>query len=146
METFIRRQAFLIILSFALGALWGFFYDLIRPFRRRCGRVGRGTADALFCLMAAASLFAFAMGAGNGRLGQWELSFALAGFLSWLYTLSDTLGAFFDREAEKLILKSRKIGSGIEKTEKSVKKTFKKIRKCYMIKDKIEKECETDFH
>ena len=134
------------MLSFALGALWGLFYDLIRPFRRRCGRVGRGATDALFCLLAAASLFAFAMGAGNGRLGQWELCFALAGFLSWLYTLSDTLGAFFDREVGKLILKSKKIRDGIEKTEKSVKKTFKKLWKCTIIKNKSEEICETDFH
>lgn len=146
METLIRRQAFLVILSFSVGALFGLFYDLIRPFRRRFGRFGRALTDTLFCLFSAASLFAFSMGAGNGRLGLWELSFALAGFLSWLYTLSDTLGAFFDRGLEYMLVKSEKFREQIEKTENSVKKAFKKIMKCTIIKDKSEEICETDFH
>ena len=124
----------------------GLLYDLIRPLRKRFGRFGRALTDTLFCLFSAVSLFAFSMGAGNGRLGLWELSFALTGFLSWLYTLSDRFFAFFDRELEYLIRKSESFGRRIEKTKKSAKKAFKKIIKCTIINDKSEEICETDFH
>ena len=134
METFIRRQAFSIILAFALGAFLGLFYDLIRPFRKRCGGSARGLTDFVFCLGAASALFLFAMSAGNGRLGLWELCFALAGFLSWLYTLSDTVFPFLDRGWELLSEKGRRLGAKLKTTEISAKKAFKKIRKCYMIK------------
>lgn len=136
METFVRRQAFLIVLSFALGGILGFGYDLVRPFRRRCGGFARGLIDFAFCLAAASALFVFTMSAGDGKLGLWELCFALTGFLSYLYTVSDTVFAFFDRLLEKLTVQGGKIRSGMEKAENSAKKTFKKIRKCYMIKDR----------
>ena len=146
METFIRRQALLILLAFGLGALLGMGYDLIRPVRRRCGRFGKALTDTVFCLISASALFFFSMSAGNGRLGLWELTFALAGFLNYLYTVSDRVFAFFDRKMELSILKSGKIRDRIKETEKTAKKAFKKFLKCYIIKDKPEERCETDFH
>ncbi len=137
METFIRRQAFSIILAFALGAFLGLGYDFIRPFRRRCGSFGKALTDTLFCLASAASLFVFSMSAGNGRLGLWELTFALLGFLNYLYTVSDKVFTFFNRELECLLSKSGKIRELIEKAENSAKKSFKKIRNCYIIKDRF---------
>ena len=136
METFISRQALLIILAFALGAFLGLGYDFIRPFRRRCGGFGRALTDTLFCLASASALFVFSMSAGNGRLGLWELTFALLGFLNYLYTVSDRILTFFDEKTERFLINSKKIGKKIEKIEKSAKKSFKKIRKCYIIKDK----------
>lgn len=136
METFISRQAFLIILAFALGALIGLFYDLIRPFRRRCGIFGRTLTDFIFCLISAFTLFTFSMGAGNGRLGQWELAFALMGFLNYLYTVSDRVFSFFDGKLGALISQSGKIKDQAEKYKRSGKKFFKKMLKCYIIKDR----------
>ena len=136
METFISRQAFLIILSFALGGLLGFLYDLIRPLRRRLPAFGRAAADFVYSFTAASVLFVFSMSAGNGRLGLWELGFALAGFLAYLYTLSDPVFAFFDRELTAILYGAEKISGFLEETEKSIKNIFKKIMKCYNIKDR----------
>lgn len=146
METFIRRQAFLIIFSFGLGAFLGIFYDLIRPLRRRFGVFGRALTDFVFCLGSASALFLFSMSAGNGKLGLWELCSALAGFLNYIYTVSDRVFAFFDGNLELLLVKSRKIRDMMEKAENPAKKAFKKRMKWFNIKDGIEKKCEADFH
>ena len=59
----------------------------------------------------------FAMGAGSGRLGVWELAAALMGFLLYLYTLSRFLEPLLD-----------KICGGAWKIAAVLKKLTKKIK------------------
>lgn len=134
METFISRQGLLIIFAFALGAILGICYDLIHPLRRRLRGFGKAAADLIFAFLSALMLFTFSMSAGNGRLGLWELTFALMGFLCYLYTISDKVYAFFDGELTLLVSGAKKIVSFLKKAEKSAKKLFKKLTECYIIK------------
>jgi len=136
METFPDRQAFLIVLAFAMGGLLGLCYDVIRPLRRRCGTLGKAFTDFIFSMSAASSLFTFSMGAGNGRLGLWELASALGGFLCYLYTMSDAVFAFLNREFAFFLAFGAKIGDVSLKAKNKTKNFFKKIVRCYIIKDR----------
>ena len=95
MDVELGLQARALLLALLMGAGLGVLYDALRPLRRRTGRVAGGLLDALFCAAAGAAAFVYAMGADNGRLGLWELSAALIGFLIYMHTLSAAvLGVF----------------------------------------------------
>jgi len=81
-------QTLSLFRSLLLGALLGLGYDLLRPPRRNGGRVLGALLDLLFCLFAGAVCFVEAMSSRSGRLGLWELSASLLGFLLYLYLLS----------------------------------------------------------
>ena len=76
-----------LLTALVFGLSLGLLYDLIRHLRRRAGRAGP-LLDVLFALLSGLAAFLFAMGAENGRMGQWELAAMLAGFLLWLNFLS----------------------------------------------------------
>ena len=88
METSLARQALALLEALALGAGLGLSYDLLRPPRHRLPPGPSALLDGLFALLAGAAVFLFAMGAGGGRLGLWELAAALLGALGYLHLLS----------------------------------------------------------
>ena len=88
MERSLVGQALALGPALGLGAGLGLLYDLLRPPRRRSGPVFAALLDVLFALAAAAGAFFYAMGAESGRLGLWELTAALLGFLFYLHVLS----------------------------------------------------------
>ncbi len=137
MNTFVKDQAFLLAMAFALGAVIGICYDILRPLRYRCAAFIKVGTDFVFALLSAVLLFLFAMSAGNGRLGLWELAAALAGFLAYLYTLSDVFFAAFDRAFSLLSRGGRALGKHISDIANLVKKIFKKFSECYIIKKRI---------
>ncbi len=137
MNTFVKDQAFLLAMAFALGAVIGICYDILRPLRYRCAAFIKVGTDFVFALLSAVLLFLFAMSAGNGRLGLWELAAALAGFLAYLYTLSDVFFAAFDRVFSLLSRGGRALGKHISDIANLVKKIFKKFSECYIIKKRI---------
>ncbi len=137
MNTFVKDQAFLLAMAFALGAVIGICYDILRPLRYRCAAFIKVGTDFVFALLSAVLLFLFAMSAGNGRLGLWELAAALAGFLAYLYTLSDVFFATFDRVFSLLSRGGRALGKHISDIANLVKKIFKKFSECYIIKKRI---------
>ena len=47
--------------------------------------------DLLFCLLAGIGAFLYGMSAGNGRLGLWDLTGVLTGFLLYMHILSPLL-------------------------------------------------------
>ena len=98
----LKGQALALLLAAAMGWLLGVLYDLLRPVRRRTGRVMGAALDMLFCLAAGAAVFTYAMGAGSGRLGLWELTAALLGFLLYMHTLSGPLLRVFNALLELL--------------------------------------------
>ena len=91
MEIELMDQLRALLLSVALGALTGLLYDLLRPPRRRTGRAAGALLDLLFCLLAGIGAFLYGMSAGNGRLGLWDLTGVLTGFLLYLHILSPLL-------------------------------------------------------
>ena len=76
-----------LLTALLFGAGLGLLYELLRPLRHRAGRAG-ALLDVLFAILSGIAAFVFAMGAENGRMGQWELAAMLAGFLLWLHFLS----------------------------------------------------------
>ncbi len=86
-----REQLVGLLLALGLGLLTGLLYDLLRPPRRRTGPAAAAALDLLFCLLSGVGAFLFAMGAGSGRLGLWELTAMLLGFLLYLHSISPLL-------------------------------------------------------
>ena len=81
-------QALELLEALLLGVGLGLGYDLLRPPRRRSGRLGGSLLDLLFALLAGGAAFLLAMSTETGRTGLWELTAALLGFLFYLYALS----------------------------------------------------------
>lgn len=134
MTAALDKQALALALALVLGMLTGVCYDFFRPLRRRSGRVAAALQDALFCFIAGGGLFLFAMGAENGRMGVWELTAVLVGFLLYMHTLSTPILAFFTaalHTLEKIMRSCKKI---LKKTAVLAKKFFQKVRKCFIIK------------
>lgn len=134
MEIELERQALALLLALALGILTGLIYDFLRPLRRRLGRRVGAALDVLFCLIAGAALFSYAMSAQNGRLGLWELSAILLGFLIYMHTVSEPILRFFSAVLDvicRLLAKLKKI---LKKTAVSAKLVFQKMRECFIIK------------
>ena len=88
MESGIVPQAAALLLAALLGLGAGLLYDLLRPPRRAMRRAWAALTDLLYASCVGIGLFLFAMSAGEGRLGLWELGAALAGFLVYLHLLS----------------------------------------------------------
>lgn len=97
MEISLGLQAIRLLLALLLGLGTGLLYDLLRPLRRAAGMIAAAGLDALFCLLTGAGIFLFAMSAGDGKLGQWELCAALLGFLAWLHLLSPVVFPIFEK-------------------------------------------------
>ena len=123
METSLRAQALSLLPALLLGMGLVLLYDLLRPPRRRMGRLPAALLDLLFALFAGAAAFLNALASSGGRLGLWELSCSLAGFLFYLHALSPLL-------LPALELPYRLISSTIQlfkNLEKKMGKTAKKI-------------------
>ena len=88
MEIELSRQSAALFIALLMGVCIGVLYDLLRPLRRRTGRMAGALLDVLFCAASGCAVFTYAMGAGDGRLGIWELAAALIGFLLYMHTLS----------------------------------------------------------
>ena len=107
-------QALRLLLALLLGLSTGLLYDLLRPLRRAAGMIAAAGLDALFCLLTGAGIFLFAMSAGDGKLGQWELCAALLGFLAWLHLLSPFVQPVFEKN-------HRFLAAGLALCKKSLK-------------------------
>lgn len=101
MSAGLGRESAALLLAALLGALAGLLYDLLRPPRRALRQPWAALTDLLYALAVGAGLFFFAMSAGDGRLGLWELAAALLGFLLYLRRLSPLLLPLFTRAAAK---------------------------------------------
>ena len=96
------RQLLQLLGALLLGMALGPAYDLLRPPRRRSGRLAAALLDLLFALLAGAAAFLYAMGAGNGRLGVWELTASTLGFLMYFHLLSPLFYPLFSAFHETL--------------------------------------------
>ena len=89
MEIELTKQALALGAAFVLGLLLGLVYDILRPLRRRASKAAAACIDVFYGLSAGWGVFLYAMAAPGGRLGIWELSLTLLGFLVYTWTLSD---------------------------------------------------------
>lgn len=135
MELDIGAQSCALLIAHGGGWCLGLLYDLLRTPRRRLGRGTAALLDILFCAASGAAAFLFAMSAGNGYLGCWELLAALCGFLLYQYTLSrvfmpvgDKIFGFFCRVARNGKIFTKKVC-------KTAKFYFQKSKECFIIKD-----------
>ena len=129
-----RVQLLRLLGALLLGTALGAVYDLLRPPRRRLGRLPGALLDLLFALLAGAAAFLYAMGALAGRFGLWELAASALGFLLYMDLLSPLFyplfSAFFDFLCR--IIGSCKIIC--VKFQISAKKIFQNVRKCFIVK------------
>ena len=122
------------MLAVGLGLGLGFLYDLLRPPRRRVGPPAAALLDAVFGLAAGTAVFLFAMGAGSGRLGLWELAAALTGFLCYLYALSPLLLPLLELPYRVMDNTMRSWKKVRNKLAVSAKKCFQNVQKWIIMK------------
>ena len=134
METSLQAQLLALGLALALGTGLGLLYDLLRPPRRRSGRMLAAALDLLYALAAGTAVFLHAMGAPSGRMGLWELSAALLGFLFYLHALSPALLPVLELPY-RVMGNMMRLFKKIEKNfVKSAKKFFQNVREWIIIK------------
>ncbi len=134
METSLSAQALALLLALGLGVGLGLLYDLLRPPRRRGGRVLAAALDLLFGLAAGAAVFLYAMSAGSGRMGLWELTAALLGFLFYLHALSPAVLPLLELPCRVMDGIMRLFKKNKEKLLDSAKKTFPNMREWIIMK------------
>ena len=89
MEIELTKQAAALGAAIVLGLLLGLIYDFLRPFRRRASKAAAVCIDVIYGLCSGCGVFLYAMAAPGGRLGLWELSLTLLGFLGYTWILSE---------------------------------------------------------
>ncbi len=134
MEIRVGEQALALALAFGLGLGTGLMYDLLRPLRRRGGKLLAAAADAVFALVSAFLLFLFAMQADNGRLGTWELAAALLGFLLYMHALSPAVLPILEKLYQITGKSLRSLEKNLKKIQNLLKRLFPKIKECIKIK------------
>ena len=134
MEIRVEEQALALALAFGLGLGTGLLYDLLRPLRRRGGKLLAAAADAVFALVSAFLLFLFAMQADNGRLGTWELAAALLGFLLYMHALSPVMLPVLESLYQLTGKSLRSLEKNLKKIQNLLKRLFPKIKECIKIK------------
>lgn len=132
----LQDQAAALVLSLFMGAALGLVYDLLRPPRRGARGAAGVCLDALFCLIAGAAAFCFAMAAGDGRLGTWELGCAAAGFVLYMHTLSAITLPAAEALYRALGRARRRGGKFLKKSADLAKSLFQKALKCFIIKSR----------
>ena len=129
----------MLLLALLTGAATGLIYDLLRPLRRRSGRVGSAVLDVLFALCAGTAAFVFAMSAPGGRLGMWELTLILAGFIAYMYTLSSRIYPVAGSMFELLIRLFGQIKKFYKKNRRNGKISLPKSERMFYYKKRLKR-------
>ena len=128
METGLWEQLTALLVSLLLWATVGLLYDLLRPPRHSTALGVGALLDLLFCLLAGTGAFFYAMSAGNGRLGLWDLTGMLLGFLLYMHTLSPLLLRLFTAELDFCARVIGECKKRINKLAISAKNRFQNMR------------------
>ncbi len=124
-----RVQLLQLIGALVLGLALGLVYDLLRPPRRRFGRLCEALLDLLFALVAGWAAFLYAMGALGGRLGLWELAASTLAFLLYFHILSPLFYPLFSACYVFLCSMMESCKKICVNFQISAKKNFQKVRK-----------------
>lgn len=119
----VSEQLALFLRAVALGAALGLLYDLFRTLRTLGGKLWGGVLDALFCLMAAASLFLFVM-AGDGEMRIFVVLGTAGGMLLFLCLAGPLLRPVWRFWLEVLLLPARLVERVLKKCGRMLKKLF----------------------
>ncbi len=128
------REALALLLASLLGLGAGLLYDLLRPPRRAARPLPAALLDLLYTLGVGAGLFFYAMSAGDGRLGQWELAAALLGFLLYLHLLSSHILPLIEAAARFAAKSLETLGNHAKIFAENQKKFFKNLKDCYIMR------------
>lgn len=129
METSLRAQALSLLPALLLGMGLGLLYDLLRPPRRRIGGATGALLDLFFALFAGAAAFLNALASSDGRMGLWELTGSLAGFLFYLHALSPLLLPLLELPYRMMFSTIQSLKNVAKKMGKTAKKSFQIKRK-----------------
>lgn len=129
MEINVLSQAKALGLALLLGLVLGLVYDMVRPVRRRSGTWGERILDVLYAIFSGSAVFLYVLAAPGGRLGVWELGFALLGFLLYTNVLSDKVYHVTDRFFVLVIDLVRRIKNIIKKFLIMTKMYFQNMQK-----------------
>ena len=129
MEINVLSQAKALGLALLLGLVLGLVYDMVRPVRRRSGTWGERILDVLYAVFSGSAVFLYVLAAPGGRLGVWELGFALLGFLLYTNVLSDKVYHVTDRFFVLVIGLIRRIKNFIKKILIMTKMYFQNMQK-----------------
>ena len=129
MEINVLSQAKALGLALLLGLVLGLVYDMVRPVRRRSGTWGERILDVLYAVFSGSAVFLYVLAAPGGRLGVWELGFALLGFLLYTNALSDKVYHVTDRFFVLVIGLIRRIKNFIKKFLIMTKMYFQNMQK-----------------
>ena len=129
MEINVLSQAKALGLALLLGLVLGLVYDMVRPVRRRSGTWGERILDVLYAVFSGSAVFLYVLAAPGGRLGVWELGFALLGFLLYTNVLSDKVYHVTDRFFVLVIDLIRRIKNIIKKFLIMTKMYFQNMQK-----------------
>lgn len=114
--------------SLLLGMGLGLLYDMLRPPRRAAKALGGALLDLAFALFALTAVFLGTMGAAEGRLGLWELTADLLGFLFYLYVLSPVILPLSENAYRVMQNTIRSLKKLLVNLEKTAKKYFPKLK------------------
>ena len=128
----ISQQLALFLRSVLLGGVLGLLYDLLRPFRRRCGRLGEGLLDALYGVTAVSALFFFVM-AGDGELRIFVVMGTIGGAVLFFCLLSQAMTPVWEFWAALLLAPLGWVKKFLGKCRKNFKKLFSFWRKWFTI-------------
>lgn len=129
MEINVLSQAKALGLALLLGLVLGLVYDMVRPVRRRSGTWGECILDVLYAIFSGSAVFLYVLAAPGGRLGVWELGFALLGFLLYTHILSDRVYYVTDHFSVLVIGLIRRIKNFIKKILIMTKMYFQNMQK-----------------
>ena len=119
----VSEQLALFLRAVALGAVLGLIYDLFRTLRTLGGKLWGGVLDALFCLVAAASLFLFVM-AGDGEMRIFVVLGTAGGMLLFLCLAGPILRPVWRFWLEVLLFPARLVKGILKKCGRMLKKLF----------------------
>lgn len=135
MSLSVSNQGWALLLSLGMGVGIGLLYDILRPARRSGSTALARLLDAVFAAAAGMALFFSAMASGDGRLGTWELTAALLGFLLYMHLLSPLLLPPMEKIFRTAGIFLGYVKDLIKKVQNLLKKVFPKIRECFRIKE-----------
>ena len=123
----INGELIWLLIAIVLGICAGLLYDFIRPLRNHWGKAAGIALDISFVFVSGVSLFIFAMASEDCRLGLWQLSASLLGFLGYLYALSRLVSPILNSAYQHLTEFNKQFQILLKKFRISAKNLFKKM-------------------
>lgn len=132
MEISVNTQLFQSLYALALGAAFGFFYDLLRAVRRRI-KLGviATVADTVFWIVVGAALFIMGMAIGHGEVRIFMVIGTVLGAVLYFVSLSKFTLSICDLILDGIIKLIGIIISPFIWLEKYIKKLIKKLKKLF---------------